>query len=95
MPRRTRTSGWEAGSTAVQEVGFTLANGIAYVQAAIEAASQPAIPLLGATVVAIMAFYPIFLSTEGAGEYCRTLFTVVAMSLLTSWVISMTVTLAS
>ncbi len=27
----------EAGSTAVQEVGFTLANGIAYVQAAIEA----------------------------------------------------------
>ena len=49
-------------------------------------------PLLGATVVAVMAFYPIFASTEDAGEYCRTLFTVVAISLLTSWVVSMTLT---
>ncbi len=61
-------------------------------KAAIEAASQPAMPLLGATVIAVMAFYPIFASTEGAGEYCRTLFTVVAISLLVSWLISMTIT---
>jgi multidrug efflux pump subunit AcrB len=60
--------------------------------AAIEAASQPSIPLLGATVIAVMAFYPIFASLEGAGEYCRTLFTVVGISLMTSWVISMTIT---
>jgi multidrug efflux pump subunit AcrB len=32
-------------------------------QAAIQAASGPAMPLLGATVVACMAFYPIFAST--------------------------------
>jgi len=61
-------------------------------KAAIEAASQPSIPLLGATVIAVMAFYPIFASLEGAGEYCRTLFTVVGISLMTSWVISMTIT---
>jgi multidrug efflux pump subunit AcrB len=61
-------------------------------KAAIEAASQPSMPLLGATVIAIMAFYPIFVSDEGAGEYCRTLFTVVGISLFTSWVISMTIT---
>ncbi|MEH6567761.1 MAG: efflux RND transporter permease subunit [Halioglobus sp.] len=61
-------------------------------QAAVEAATLPAWPLLGATVVAVMAFYPIFASTEGAGEYCRTLFSVVAIALLTSWVISVTVT---
>ena len=61
-------------------------------QAAIEAASQPAMPLLGATVIAVMAFYPIFASVEGAGEYCRTLFTVVAISLTTSWLVSMTLT---
>ncbi len=61
-------------------------------QAAIEAAAQPSMPLLGATVIAVMAFYPIFASLEGAGEYCRTLFTVVGISLLVSWVISMTVT---
>ncbi|MBW1772313.1 MAG: efflux RND transporter permease subunit [Deltaproteobacteria bacterium] len=61
-------------------------------QAAIEAANQPAIPLLGATVIAVLAFYPIFASTADAGEYCRTLFTVVAISLLMSWVISQTLT---
>ena len=61
-------------------------------KAAIEAASQPSMPLLGATVIAVMAFYPIFASLEGAGEYCRTLFTVVGISLMTSWLISMTIT---
>ncbi len=62
------------------------------IKAAIESAKQPAMPLLGATIIAVMAFYPIYSSTEGAGEYCRTLFTVVAISLMLSWVISMTVT---
>jgi multidrug efflux pump subunit AcrB len=61
-------------------------------QAAIEAAGQPSIPLLGATVIAVMAFYPIFASVESAGEYCRTLFTVVGISLLFSWVVSQTMT---
>jgi len=66
--------------------------GIERTEAAIQAASLPAWPLLGATVIAVMAFYPIFGSVESTGEYCRTLFTVVAISLMTSWVISMVVT---
>ncbi len=69
-----------------------LHRGMDRVKAAIEAAAQPAMPLLGATIVAVMAFYPIFSSVESAGEYCRTLFTVVAISLLVSWVISVTLT---
>ena len=69
-----------------------LEQGMERTKAAIEAASLPSIPLLGATVIAVMAFYPIFASVESAGEYCRTLFTVVAISLLSSWVISLTVT---
>ena len=69
-----------------------LKQGMERTKAAIEAASSPSIPLLGATVIAVMAFYPIFASTESAGEYCRTLFTVVAISLLSSWVISITLT---
>ncbi len=60
--------------------------------AAVEAASQPSIPLLGATVVAVMAFFPIAASTENAGEYCASLFSVVAISLLVSWLISVTLT---
>ncbi len=61
-------------------------------QAADESAAIPSMPLLGATIVAVMAFYPIFASTADAGEYCRTLFTVVAIALLVSWVIALTLT---
>jgi len=73
-------------------IAVRLQQGMDRKKAAIEAASQPSMPLLGATVIAVMAFYPIFASLEGAGEYCRTLFTVVGISLMTSWVISMTIT---
>jgi multidrug efflux pump subunit AcrB len=73
-------------------IAVRLQKGMERKKAAIEAASQPSMPLLGATVVAVMAFYPIFASVADAGEYCRTLFTVVAISLLTSWLISMTLT---
>jgi multidrug efflux pump subunit AcrB len=60
--------------------------------AAIEAASLPSIPLLGATIVACMAFYPIFASEFDTGEYAGSLFTVVAISLLISWLLSQTLT---
>lgn len=69
-----------------------LKQGMDRTQAAVEAASQPAWPLLGATVVAFMAFYPIFASTYDTGEYAGSLFTVVAISLLFSWFLSQTVT---
>jgi multidrug efflux pump subunit AcrB len=73
-------------------IAVRLQQGMDRKRAAIEAAAQPAWPLLGATVIALMTFYPIFASVDAAGEYCRTLFTVVAMSLLVSWVVSMTLT---
>jgi multidrug efflux pump subunit AcrB len=60
--------------------------------AAVEAAKVPAWPLLGATVIAVMSFFPIFASTEDVGEYCGSLFTVIAIALLVSWLVSMTLT---
>lgn len=63
--------------------------GMDRVKAAIEAASKPSMALLGATVIAVMAFYPIFASRADAGEYCRSLFVVVAISLSLSWVLSL------
>lgn len=69
-----------------------LQRGMERVQAAVEAATQPSWPLLGATVVAVLAFYPIAASDEGAGEYCASLFSVVGISLIASWVISVTLT---
>lgn len=50
---------------------------------------QTAIPLLGATLIAIIAFLPIFLSPDTAGVYTRDLFIVLAVSLLLSWVLAL------
>jgi len=69
-----------------------LQKGMDRVKAAVEAATLPSIPLFGATLVAVMAFYPIYASTESAGEYCASLFQVVGISLMISWVLSVTVT---
>jgi len=69
-----------------------LQRGMDKTQAAVEAATQPSIPLLAATVIAVMAFYPIYASPEGTGEYCKSLFEVVGISLLFSWFISITLT---
>jgi len=61
-------------------------------QAAIEAVQQNAFPLLAATLIAILTFYPIYASTQDTGEYCRSLFIVVAISLLLSWLIAILIT---
>ncbi|MDH6342707.1 multidrug efflux pump subunit AcrB [Parabacteroides sp. PFB2-12] len=51
---------------------------------------KTAMPLLGATLIAILAFFPIFLSPDTAGIYVRDLFIVLAVSLLMSWVLALT-----
>lgn len=51
---------------------------------------RTAMPLLGATVIAILAFLPIFLSPDTAGVYTRDLFIVLAVSLLLSWILALT-----
>ncbi len=50
---------------------------------------QTALPLLGATLIAILSFLPIFLSPDTAGIYVRDLFIVLAVSLLLSWLLAM------
>lgn len=69
-----------------------LQKGMPREDAAVEAAKISAWPLLGATIVASMAFYPIFASTYDTGEYAGSLFTVIAVSLILSWVLSQTAT---
>jgi multidrug efflux pump subunit AcrB len=53
---------------------------------------QSAIPLLAATVIAILAFAAIGTSEDKTGEFCRSLYQVVLVSLLMSWVTAVTVT---
>ena len=61
-------------------------------QAAARVVSHSAWPLLGATLIAILAFAAIGTSNDDTGEYCRSLFQVVMVSLLLSWVTAVTVT---
>ena len=49
-------------------------------------------PLLGATMIAILAFAAIGFAPGNVGEFCRSLFYVLAMSLFLSWVLAVTVT---
>ncbi len=67
-------------------------NGMDKIKAATEVVGQNAVPLLGATAVAIMAFAAIGTSQDSTGEYTRSLFTVIMMSLGFSWVTAVTTT---
>ncbi|WP_432738553.1 efflux RND transporter permease subunit [Maridesulfovibrio sp. FT414] len=62
------------------------------IQAAIEVVEQSKWPLLGGTVIAIMAFAGIGFSPDKVGEFCRSLFIVLFISLMMSWITAVTVT---
>ncbi|NWK55815.1 efflux RND transporter permease subunit [Verrucomicrobiaceae bacterium N1E253] len=59
---------------------------------AVATVKQSAIPLLGATLIAIFAFAAIGTSDNAAGEFCSSLFRVIGVSLFLSWVTAVTVT---
>lgn len=61
-------------------------------EAAEDAASKTQIPLLGATIIGIMAFAGIGLSPDATGEFLFSLFAVIAISLLLSWGLALTAT---
>ena len=60
------------------------------VQAATQVVKQNQWPLLGATVIGIIAFAPIGLSSDATGEFAGSLFWVLLISLLLSWVTALT-----
>lgn len=47
-------------------------------------------PLLGATLIAVLTFLPVYLSPHITGEILSSLFIVIAVSLLLSWVLAIT-----
>jgi len=69
-----------------------LKKGVRRSEAMSRTSKQTAMPLLGATIVAILAFLPIYLSPDSTGEFCASLFQVVAISLFLSWVLALTQT---
>jgi multidrug efflux pump subunit AcrB len=59
--------------------------------AADDVAGKTQIPLFGATVIGIMAFAGIGLSPDATGEFLFSLFAVIGISLLLSWILALTV----
>ncbi len=76
----------------VEGILVNLQRGMDRVKAASQAVQQTIWPLLGATVVAVLAFAAIGVSQDATGEYCRSLFQVILISLMMSWVLAITVT---
>jgi len=66
--------------------------GMAMEEALKESTYKPAIPLLGATVIAALAFLPGTLMPTYVGEYVSSSFWVIGISLMLSWVLCLTQT---
>ncbi|GLS32141.1 Multidrug efflux pump subunit AcrB [Mesorhizobium albiziae] len=64
------------------EVGDNLRKAATYVY------TSTAFPMLTGTLVTVAGFIPIGLNTSSAGEYTFTLFVVIAVSLLVSWIVA-------
>lgn len=76
----------------VEGILIGMQKGRTRMQAASDIVTQTKWPLLGATVIAVMAFAPIGLSQDSTGEYCRTLFSVLLVSLMLSWFTAISLT---
>lgn len=74
----------------VDEVLNGIRRGEENFQVVIKTIRKTAVPLLGATVIAIGAFLPTVLMETNMGEYINSLFWVIAISLILSWVFALT-----
>ncbi|MFQ0974771.1 efflux RND transporter permease subunit [Vibrio campbellii] len=69
-----------------------LSKGIERTRAAIDSVKETVVPLLGATIIAIMGASPVLFSKTDSAEFAGSVFYIVASSLLLSWLVAMTFT---
>lgn len=67
-----------------------LRKGVKRRDALVNSGKRTAVPLLGATFIAVAAFLPVFLSEDAAGTYAHDLFLVLCISLFISWALALT-----
>ncbi|TIW70537.1 MAG: efflux RND transporter permease subunit, partial [Mesorhizobium sp.] len=73
---------------AVEMMIARMEEGYDKISAATYAYTSTAFPMLTGTVVTIAGFVPVGFAKSGAGEYCFSLFAVVAIALVVSWVVA-------
>lgn len=76
----------------VEGMLVSIERGVDALKAAAQVVTQTFWPLLGSTVIAILAFAPIGFSPNSTGEYTRSLLLVLFIALSWSWVTGVTVT---
>lgn len=70
----------------------SMAQGVERRTALVDGATAPARSLLGATLIAVCSFLPLYLAPSAVAEIVKPLFVVLAVSLLLSWVLALTQT---
>jgi len=80
------------GIVVAEDIRVRLERGVDRMAAAMQSGGTLAIPLLTSSLTTVFAFLPMLLIEGNAGEYVRSLAQVVAILLLSSWLLSMTVT---
>lgn len=79
------------GIVMTESIMVRMAEGQNPVEAAVDSASELKIPLLTSSLTTAAAFLPIFLAESTTGEYTASLFKVVTITLMCSWLLSMTI----
>ena len=74
-----------------ESIMVQMAKGKNSIDAAVDSANELKVPLLTSSLTTAAAFLPIFLAESTTGEYTASLFKVVTITLLCSWLISMTI----
>ena len=80
------------GIVIAEDFKTRLSEGVEKRDAIGQTGNELALPLLASTITTILVFLPLMLAQDGSGEYTRNISLVILISLLSSWVIAMTVT---
>ncbi len=75
-----------------ESIMVLMQRGKSVVEASIQSANELKIPLLTSALTTAAAFLPIFLAKSTTGEYTNAIFKVVTITLLSSWVLALTLT---
>lgn len=78
------------GIVIAEDIQTRLQRGEDRLDAAKAAGQNLAVPLLAASLTTILAFMPLALAPGGAGEYTRSISLVIAIALITSWIVALT-----
>ncbi len=75
-----------------ESIMVQMAEGKPRIQAAVDSAAELRIPLLTSSLTTAAAFLPIYLAESDVGEYTAPIFKVVTITLLSSWILALTLT---